>query len=60
MAHPWCNLSQRLNAERKASATAALEEVGDSDTIKVNAINTQTGAQFLKYNAGDIAQTIMA
>ncbi len=33
---------------------------GDSYTININAIDTQTGAQFLKNNASIIAQTISA
>ena len=45
MAHPWCNVPQRLNAWRKASATAALVKGCDSYnsyTINANAIYTQT------------------
>ena len=33
---------------------------GSNYTIKINAIDTQTGAQFLKNNAGVIAQTFAA
>jgi hypothetical protein len=44
-------LLQQLNAKREVSATAALEKDGRSYTVKVGAINTQTGAQSLKYLA---------
>ena len=42
MAHPWSNVPQRLNAWRKAFATAALVKGCDSYTINADGIYTQT------------------